>query len=98
MRYEKDLPTYLTAAAVPVIAIENEPEAVTIGQWVPPKECILVLGNEEYGIAATLRNCCSASVRIPMFGFKKSMNVHHALAVVGQRIVEQHGGERDSRG
>ncbi len=88
VKYEADLPAYLSQAPVPVVAIENDTMASPAGPWKPPKACILVLGNESYGIASIIRQHCSKSVYIPMYGFKKSMNIHHALAVVGQKIVE----------
>ena len=90
VRYEPDLVPYLKNAPVPVIAIEDDKKGVPINQWAPPRECILVLGNETYGIASAIRKCCDKSVFIPMFGFKKSMNLHHALAIVLQKITEKH--------
>ncbi len=86
--YEADLPAYLSQASGPVVAIENDTQASPVERWRPPKACILVLGNESYGIASAIRQRCSQSVYIPMYGFKKSMNLHHALAVVGQKIIE----------
>ncbi len=88
VRFETNLITYLKNAAVPVIGVENENSASPISQWKPPEKCILVLGNETYGLAAEIRKCCSSFIFIPMHGFKKSMNVTHALAVTAQRIVE----------
>ena len=85
--YEADLPAYLGRASVPVVAIENDSQASPVDRWHPPQACILVLGNESYGIASALRKCCVQSVAIPMYGFKNSMNVHHALAIVGQKLV-----------
>jgi len=89
VRYEPDLPSCLMRARVPVIGIETGREAQPLSAWDPPAACILVLGNESYGIAHTIRGCCDHTVCIPMFGYKKSMNVHHALAVVAQKIVEK---------
>jgi len=89
VRYEPDLLAYLEHAAVPVIGIENESGAVPAERWEAPQECILVLGNESYGIASEIRRCCTELVSIRLYGFKKSMNVHHALSVIAQKIVEK---------
>ncbi len=90
IRYIENLPEYLLQANVPVIGIENDPESISVSEWEPPESCILVVGNEEYGIADAIRTCCTHIVRIPMSGYKRSMNVHHALSIVGFRIVEKH--------
>ena len=83
----KDLINWLNSEKLPVIGLETSPEAVDIDKWQPEKACILVIGNEAYGIADELRSCCKTLVKIPMFGFKKSMNLHHALAVIGHKIT-----------
>jgi len=89
VRLEKDLAGYLKAAICPVIGLENNEGAVPVEKWKAPDECILVVGNETYGIASDIQRCCDQTVFIPMFGFKKSMNLHHALAIVAQKIVER---------
>ncbi|CAM2066119.1 SpoU-methylase domain-containing protein [Sulfidibacter corallicola] len=90
-RLETDLAAYLTASDVPVIGLECAERARDIRDWQPPPACRLLLGNESYGIAAALRERCDELVYIPMHGYKRSMNVHHALAVVAQKIVEHQG-------
>jgi len=87
VRSAADLPALLQQASVPVIALENCPGAVPIEQWQPPEHCLLVVGNESYGIAAAVRDCCSQCVCIPMYGYKNSMNVHQALAIAAHRIT-----------
>lgn len=87
VRYEEDPIGFLESADVPVIGIEKTEDAVNIQEWVPPEKCILVAGNEEYGISEAILKKCTQTVQIPMYGFKKSMNVHHAVAIVAQRFV-----------
>ena len=86
--YEQNPVLYLKNADLPVVGIEKTNDAITISDWEPPAKCIIVSGNEEYGISEAILDCCTEIVQIPMFGFKKSMNVHHALSVVSQKIVE----------
>ncbi len=88
VRCENDLAGYLGNADRPVIGLENDTGAVSLNDWEPPPSCSIVLGNETYGIAQALRRCCVQTVRIPMLGYKKSMNVSHALAVLAGRIAE----------
>lgn len=84
---KKDLIQWLTNEKLPVIGLETSPEAMEIDKWQPESACVLVIGNEVYGIATELRNCCKTLVKIPMSGFKKSMNLHHALAIAGYKIT-----------
>jgi len=88
VRFEKDLMSYLETSSLPVIGIENIDKSENFNSWSPPEKCILVLGNESYGIASSLQKICSQTVHIPMYGFKKSMNVTHALAVIAHKITE----------
>lgn len=83
-----DLPTWLAARDRPVIGLEADPQAQPLEHWQPPLQATLVLGNEAYGLAHAVREVCSQLVQVPLFGYKKSMNVTHAFAVVSQRIVE----------
>jgi len=87
VEFKKDLVNWLISKELPVIGLETSPEAVDINKWKPEKACILIIGNEAYGIAAELRNCCTTLVKIPMHGYKKSMNLHHALAIAGHKIT-----------
>ena len=92
VRREADLMAYLSRDDRLNVGVETDPEAVPLDQWEPALPCRLILGNESYGLAQAVRQKCDILVSIPLFGFKKSMNVHHAFAVVGQRIVEKGSG------
>ena len=89
VRLEKDLISYLENSSLPVIGIENNDQAEDLNNWSPPEKCIIILGNESYGIASALQKICCRTIQIPMYGFKKSMNVTHALAVVAHTITER---------
>jgi len=89
IRYEPDLAHWLADHPWPKVAIEADSAAVSVTEWQPPQRCLLVVGNESYGIARTIRDLCDQVVMIPMAGYKKSMNLSHALAVVAQKIVEK---------
>jgi tRNA(Leu) C34 or U34 (ribose-2'-O)-methylase TrmL len=93
-----DLPALLQQARVPVIALENCPGAVAVEQWHPPQQCLLVVGNESYGIATAVSECCSQCVCIPMYGYKNSMNVHQALAIAAHRITSALNADNRNKG
>lgn len=87
VRFEKDLVSYLENSSLPVIGIENNDRSENLNTWSPPEKCIIILGNESYGIASALQKTCCKTIQIPMYGFKKSMNVTHALAVIAHKIT-----------
>lgn len=83
-----DLATRLKTCARPIYGLERDTQAVSVVDWRPSEPCVLLLGNERFGIAEQLRALCTQTVAIPMFGFKHSMNVSHAFAVAAQKMVE----------
>lgn len=87
VRFEKNPLQFLEKTDMPVVGIEKTNDAVNIEDWNPPDKCILIIGNEEYGISESILELCTQKIQIPMYGFKKSMNVHHALAIVAQRFT-----------
>jgi len=87
-----DLPGWLAEQTRPVIGLEADPRAIPLDDWQPPESCILVVGNETYGIAAHLRDRCDMLVCIPTYGFKASMNLSHALAIAGRHIITHEPG------
>ncbi len=84
----EDLPTWLRGVGRPVIAVEEGQGAIDLVDWEPPPSAVLVLGNETYGLSGAVRACANQTVCIANYGFKNSMNVSHAFAVIAQRMVE----------
>lgn len=95
---QEDLPDYLSRSGCPVVGVESDSAGVPLHLWAPPSSAVLVLGNESYGLARSVRDCCTEIVTIPMQGFKRSMNVHHALALVAWRMVARRVGGHRSGG
>ena len=89
-KYEPDLPGWLKRQDKKVIGLEIDPNATPLNEWQPPRECILVVGNEAYGIAQSIRDCCDELVAVPTFGFKNSMNLSHAFAVAAHHYAGRH--------
>lgn len=66
----------------PMIAIEITSESTSILHTELPEHCVLVIGNEKYGVMGDVLHLCTSAVHIPMYGINGSMNVSHALAIV----------------
>ncbi|MBI2565801.1 MAG: hypothetical protein HYV63_02045 [Candidatus Schekmanbacteria bacterium] len=86
-RFEPDLGAYLRQRTRPLVVLERSPEAIPLTDWSPPPAMLLLVGSETFGASAFALREADAIVGIPMHGFKKSMNVTHALAVVAHWIV-----------
>lgn len=64
-----------------IAALETGSQALAIDQVQWPSRGLLLLGNEELGIAPELLEHCSLQIEIPMYGRKASLNVASALAI-----------------
>ncbi len=73
-----------------VIGIETAKEAVFYQEYSFPKQAIILLGNEEYGIQQTNLAICDAFLKIPMLGRKRSLNVAHAFSIIAYAMISQH--------
>ncbi|MCC7262203.1 MAG: RNA methyltransferase [Candidatus Latescibacteria bacterium] len=56
-----------------------------------PRPLALVLGNEALGVERPVLEACDELVQIPMYGFKNSLNVAAAGAVVVFEVLRQWG-------
>ncbi|MDX2471771.1 MAG: TrmH family RNA methyltransferase [SAR324 cluster bacterium] len=72
-----------------IIALEKAEGAVTLDQVEWPQKAVLLLGNEEYGIAEELLSLVDLMVELPMQGRKNSINVANAFSVVGFTAMMQ---------
>jgi 23S rRNA (guanosine2251-2'-O)-methyltransferase len=72
-----------------VVAVETSPSAVDLYEWTPTWPVCLVFGHERDGVAPELDGQFDLSVRIPMFGEKRSLNVATAAGVVLYELVRQ---------
>lgn len=67
-----------------VVAIDNIPEAVNVNtfQWSSKKHTIMVLGQEQIGIAPNILSMCEKFVYIPQYGSVRSLNVGTASGIM----------------
>ncbi len=79
----------LTQLPRPYIALETVENGPTIWDFTFPSAFTLILGNEEFGVrqeTIAQADCC---VRIPLSGWKNSLNVASAFAIVAAQIDYQ---------
>ncbi len=81
----------LREQGIVTVAIEVAPAAVPHFDYAWPKPVAIVFGNEVTGINEKIMQRCDAVVRIPMHGYKNSINVATALGIVLYEIVRQWG-------
>jgi 23S rRNA (guanosine2251-2'-O)-methyltransferase len=74
---------WLREQSISVWAAETCSHAVNYegAQW--PGEVAIVLGNEALGVSRDVLEVCDQVVEIPLYGFKNSINVATACAVLG---------------
>ncbi|WP_255375533.1 TrmH family RNA methyltransferase [Saccharomonospora sp. CUA-673] len=64
-----------------IVGLEIDPAAVALGEYEPPANVALLLGDEVRGIAPDLRDRCDVLLEIPMHGTKTSLNVSVAAGI-----------------
>jgi tRNA G18 (ribose-2'-O)-methylase SpoU len=80
---------HLTDLPHPLIALETAPDAPSVFDFAFPDSFTLMLGNEEYGLSEESLSLRDAIVRIPLYGFKNSLNVASAFAIAAGTISHQ---------
>ncbi len=81
----------LQEQSIPVWALETISHAKCYTQVSYPQPLGLILGNEALGVNKEVLEHCDAWIEIPMYGFKNSLNVAAAGAVVSFEILRQWG-------
>jgi len=73
------------------VALETADGVPYYSDFTYPSPVCLVVGNEALGVSREVLAECDAVVQIPLFGFKNSLNVSNAFAVVLFEILRQRG-------
>ncbi len=73
----------------PLIALETAPDAPSVFDYAFPDTFTLMLGNEEYGLSKEALSQADVIVRIPLYGFKNSLNVASAFSITAAAISHQ---------
>jgi tRNA G18 (ribose-2'-O)-methylase SpoU len=90
--YQPDTRTALATLAADgyhVVAVETAPRSVELYQWKPSWPLCLVFGHEKEGVGADVAGVVETSVRIPMRGEKRSLNVATAAGVVLYELLRR---------
>ncbi len=74
-----------------ICAVETAAAASSVFETNLPTPLALVLGNESLGLAPETMALCGCCVRLPVQGWKNSLNVATAFAVCAYQIVFGHG-------
>jgi 23S rRNA (guanosine2251-2'-O)-methyltransferase len=88
-----DAVAWLRERKVPVWAAETCSHAKAYYEVEWPRQVAIVMGNEALGVSRHVLDVCDQVVEIPLYGFKNSVNVAAAAAVVGFRFAEMIGPE-----
>ena len=70
--------------------IETSTHAVDLFDWVPRFPVCVIFGNELEGVRPELSNLCDTHIRIPMLGFKHSLNVATAGGIVIYELLRKY--------
>ena len=74
---------------IPVWALETTSHSRTYTSVTYPRPVAIVLGNEALGVSREVLEKCDERIEIPMYGYKNSLNVASACAVVAFEILRQ---------
>jgi tRNA G18 (ribose-2'-O)-methylase SpoU len=77
----------LKADGYQTVAVEISPDADNLFEWRPTWPLCLVFGHEREGVSPNLASHIDTSIRIPMLGQKRSLNVATAAGVVLYELV-----------
>ena len=89
-----DAVDHLKALSVAVWAAETASGSVPYDEAVFPDELAIVLGNEALGVSRGVLERCDGMIEIPTRGYKNSLNVASACAVLGFKALERMTGAR----
>ena len=72
------------------VAVETSEDATNLFVTALPEKCVLLVGNERYGIDQEFLDKVSQTVYIPLLGKTLSMNVSHAASLAAFEYGRQH--------
>lgn len=73
----------------PIIGLENNvPNTKSLYKWSPPKDLILLMGNEVNGISDQAKEIATEFIEIPRVGTHPSLNVATAAGIAISHIAE----------
>ena len=82
---------HLGEEGIPVWAAETTSASVRYDEADYPEPVAIVFGNEALGVSEEVLARCDGLVEIPTHGYKNSLNVATAVAVIGYRVLSRAG-------
>ncbi len=76
-----------------LVALETTTHSQNIFTNNLPPQCVLLAGNERFGLPNHLLQQCKSSVFVPLPGQTASMNVSHAMTIAAFEWMHQHKAE-----
>lgn len=73
------------------VALDLQPQAVSLTEMIFPERAVLVLGRELTGIPPAVAAACDQAVVIPQYGTVQSLNVQTAAALAIYTYIGQWG-------
>ena len=80
---------HLRARQVPVWTLETTSQSRCCTELDYPRPLALIVGNGALGVSGDALECCDELVEIPMYGYKNSLNVAAASAVLVFEVLRQ---------
>jgi tRNA G18 (ribose-2'-O)-methylase SpoU len=71
----------LRTSGASIVALEQHERSVALESFVPPEDCVLIVGREVEGIETVILDAADSIVEIPIVGSKESLNVSVATAI-----------------
>lgn len=83
-----DAVSYLHQQNIQVWAVETTSNSYDYTKVEYPSPIGIVVGNEALGVSKEVLLACDKIIKIPLYGFKNSINVAVACGIVGFKIIE----------
>ncbi len=85
-----DLAAWAAAEGLVLVGVDNLPGALPLESWTPPRDCVLVFGQEGAGLSDEARAACAVTVSIAQYGSTRSINVGAAAAIAMHAWIRTH--------
>ena len=86
-----ELVAFARDTARPIVAVDNVPGSIEVGEFGFPERCILLFGQEGPGLTPEALEAADAVVEIRQFGSTRSLNAGAAAAIVMHQWVLEWG-------
>ena len=90
-----DLAAWAESTGLPLLGIDNLPEARPIETSALPEAAVMVFGQEGPGLTAAALDACSAHYSIAQYGSTRSINAGAAAAIAMHAWIRQHAAPPD---